>query len=186
MTPFQLREAVRALHRGGVIAYPTEAVYGLGCDPLNHDAVLRLLNLKQRPMDKGLILVAAEFSQLAPYLLPLAAALAQQVHAGWPGPVTWLLPVRPDVPRWLRGAHDTLAVRISAHPVVHALCAAYGGPIVSTSANPAGCRPARDALTVRRMFGAHLDAILHAPLGGLDRPTEIRDGRNGRVVRAGQ
>jgi L-threonylcarbamoyladenylate synthase len=186
MTPFQLREAVRALHRGGVIAYPTEAVYGLGCDPLNHDAVNRLLELKQRPMDKGLILVAADVSQLAPYLLPLPASLAPQVNASWPGPVTWLLPVRSEVPHWLRGAHDTLAVRVSAHPLVRDLCTVYGGPIVSTSANPAGQRPARDALTVRRMFGAHLDVILHAPLGGLERPTEIRDGRSGRVVRAAQ
>lgn len=186
MTPFQLREAVRALHGGGVIAYPTEAVYGLGCDPLNPAAVQRLLELKQRPMDKGLILVAADFAQLQSYLLPLPAALAQQVHASWPGPVTWLLPVRPEVPHWLRGAHDSLAVRVSAHPVVHDLCAAYGGPIVSTSANPAGQRPARNPLTVQRMFDGNVACILHAPLGGLGRPTEIRDGRTGRVVRAGQ
>lgn len=186
MTPFQLREAVRALRCGGVIAYPTEAVYGLGCDPLNPDAVLRLLNLKRRPMDKGLILVAADFAQLQPYLLPLAATLAQQVRASWPGPVTWLLPVPPQVPVWLRGRHDSLAVRVSAHPVVRALCTAFGGPIVSTSANPTGQRPARDPLTVRRLFAGSVDCILHAPLGGLGRPTEIRDGRTGRLVRAGQ
>ncbi|WP_127478711.1 L-threonylcarbamoyladenylate synthase [Sulfurivermis fontis] len=186
MTPFQLREAVRALRRGGLIAYPTEAVYGLGCDPRNADAVRRLLELKQRPMDKGLILVAADFAQLQPYLLPLADTLARQVSASWPGPVTWLLPVPSQVPVWLRGRHDSLAVRVSAHPVVRALCAAFGGPIVSTSANPAGQRPARDPLTVQRMFAGHVDCILHAPLGGLERPTEIRDGRTGRIVRAGQ
>jgi len=186
MTPFQLREAVRALRRGGLIAYPTEAVYGLGCDPRNADAVRRLLELKQRPMDKGLILVAADFAQLQPYLLPLADTLARQVSASWPGPVTWLLPAPPQVPVWLRGRHDSLAVRVSAHPVVRALCAAFGGPIVSTSANPAGQRPARDPLTVQRMFGGRVDCILHAPLGGLGRPTEIRDGRTGRIVRAGQ
>lgn len=186
MTPFQLREAVRALRRGGLIAYPTEAVYGLGCDPLNADAVQRLLALKQRPMDKGLILVAADFAQLYAYLLPLSDGLAQQVHASWPGPVTWLLPVPPEVPVWLRGGHDTLAVRVSDHPVVRALCRAFGGPIVSTSANPAGQRPARDPLTVQRLFTGNVDCILHAPLGGLGRPTEIRDGRTGRIVRAGQ
>lgn len=186
MTPFQLREAVRVLRRGGLIAYPTEAVYGLGCAPLDADAVLRLLALKQRPPEKGLILVAADFAQLEPYLLPLDAVLERQVAASWPGPVTWLLPARPEVPRWLRGHHDSLAVRVSAHPLVHALCAAFGGPIVSTSANPAGQRPARDALTVQRLFGARVDRILHAPLGGLGRPTEIRDGRSGRIVRAGQ
>jgi L-threonylcarbamoyladenylate synthase len=186
MSNFKLREAVRALLGGGIVAYPTEAVYGLGCDPLNPDAVLRLLELKRRLVEKGLILVAANFSQLEPYLLPLDAALERQVVASWPGPVTWLLPVRPEVPDWLRGSHDTLAVRVSAHPVVRALCAAYGGPIVSTSANPAGRRPARNALTVQRMFGGGVDFILHAPLGGLERPTQIRDGRSGRIIRAGQ
>lgn len=186
MTPFQLREAVRALRHGGLVAYPTEAVYGLGCAPRDADAVLRLLALKQRPMAKGLILVAADYTQLQPYLLPLAEPLAQQVHASWPGPVTWLLPVPPDVPVWLRGEHDSIAVRVSAHPLVRALCHAFGGPIVSTSANPAGQRPARDALTVQRIFGGNVDCILHGPLGGLGRPTEIRDGRTGRIVRAGQ
>jgi L-threonylcarbamoyladenylate synthase len=186
MSNFKLREAVRALLGGGIVAYPTEAVYGLGCAPLNPDAVLRLLALKRRSVDKGLILVAADFSQLEPYLLPLDVALERQVVASWPGPVTWLLPVRPEVPGWLRGSHDTLAVRVSAHPVVRALCAAYGGPIVSTSANPAGRRPARNALTVQRMFGGGVDFILHAPLGGLERPTQIRDGRSGRIIRAGQ
>ncbi|GAB4300716.1 MAG: L-threonylcarbamoyladenylate synthase [Thiohalomonadaceae bacterium] len=186
MTPFQLREAVRALRHGGVIAYPTEAVYGLGCDPRNAAAVLRLLALKQRPMAKGLILVATDYAQLEPYLSPLPEPLARQVRASWPGPVTWLLPAPADVPVWLRGDHDSLAVRVSAHPVVRALCAAFGGPIVSTSANPAGQQPARDPLTVQRVFGGHIDCILHAPLGGLERPTEIRDGRTGRIVRAGQ
>ncbi|MEW6646644.1 MAG: L-threonylcarbamoyladenylate synthase [Pseudomonadota bacterium] len=186
MTSFQLREAVRALRRGGLIAYPTEAVYGLGCDPRNADAVLSLLALKQRPMAKGMILVAADWTQLESYLLPLSEPLARQVHASWPGPVTWLLPAQPDVPIWLRGEHDSLAVRVSAHPLVQTLCQAFGGPIVSTSANPAGRRPARNALTVQRVFGGRVDCILHDPLGGLERPTEIRDGRTGRIVRAGQ
>ncbi len=181
---FKLREAVHALRRGGVIAYPTEAVYGLGCNPLDPDAVARLLSLKQRPAAKGVILIASDFAQLQPYLAPLDGALQQQVSASWPGPVTWLLPARSDTPYWLRGGHDSLAVRVTAHPAAAALCAAFGGAIVSTSANIGGQRPARSPLAVRRVFGDQLDFILHAPLGGLDRPTEIRDGRSGRVVRA--
>ncbi|HEY0719815.1 MAG TPA: Sua5/YciO/YrdC/YwlC family protein, partial [Gammaproteobacteria bacterium] len=148
MTPWQLREAVRVLHDGGLIAYPTEAVYGLGCDPLNADAVLRLLELKQRPWQKGLILIAAEQTQLEPYLLPLDSAMLARVAPTWPGPYTWLLPARDETPWWLRGEHDTLAVRVTAHPVAAALCRAFGGPIISTSANLAGKAPATSPLAV--------------------------------------
>lgn len=185
MTPWQLREAARVLRHGGLIAYPTEAVYGLGCDPLDADAVMRLLELKQRPWQKGLILIAADLAQLEPYLLPLDATLQARVTPTWPGPNTWLLPTRPETPRWLRGEHDTLAVRVTAHPVASALCRAFGGPIVSTSANLAGKAPATSALQVRNAFGDRVDYIVHAPLGGAERPTQIRDGRTGEIVRAG-
>jgi L-threonylcarbamoyladenylate synthase len=167
-----------------VIAYPTEAVYGLGCDPLDGAAVSRLLALKGRTAGKGLILIAARFAQLAPFLEPLAPALATRVLATWPGPVTWLLPARPAVPPWLRGEHDTLAVRVTAHPLAAALCTAFGGALVSTSANRAGRPPARSPLAVRRAFDGELDVVLHGPLGPGNRPTEIRDGRSGAVVRA--
>lgn len=182
--PFQLRRAAHIARAGGVIAYPTEAVYGLGCDPLDLEAVQHLLNLKARPESKGLILVAAEFRQIEPYLEPLAPEMRAKVEASWPGPVTWLLPARPEVPEWLRGEHDTLAVRVSAHPVVAGLCRAFDGPLVSTSANRSGHPPARSPLAVRRLFDDDLDYVLHGPLGGLDRPTEIRDGATGRVVRS--
>lgn len=182
--PFRIRQAVQAARAGGIIAYPTEAVYGLGCDPLNPEAVHRILDLKGRMAEKGLILVAADLLQLEPYLEPLPADLKARVEESWPGPVTWLLPVRPEVPESLRGEHDTLAVRVSDHPVVAALCRAFDGPLVSTSANRTGKAPARSPLAVRRIFGDDLDYILHGPLGGLDRPTEIRDSATGRVVRS--
>jgi L-threonylcarbamoyladenylate synthase len=178
-----LREAVRRLRAGGVIAYPTEAVFGLGCDPLDGEAVLRLLAFKRRPWEKGLILIASDFAQLEPFLLPLSGEDKERVLANWPGPVTWLLPARPEVPRWLRGSHDTIAVRVSDHPLVVALCRAFGGALVSTSANLAGKRPARSVLAVRRQFGARLDYILYGPLGGRTRPSAIRDLESGRVIR---
>lgn len=185
MTPWQLREAVRVLRHGGLIAYPTEAVYGLGCDPLDADAVLRLLALKLRPWQKGLILIAADVVQLEPFLLPLDSAMRERVIPTWPGPNTWLLPTRPETPYWLRGEHETLAVRVTAHPIVASLCRAFGGPIVSTSANLAGKSPATAPLQVRTAFGDQVDYIVHAPLGGAERPTQIRDGRTGETVRAG-
>lgn len=184
MRRFHLRTARRVLQAGGIVAYPTEAVYGLGCDPLNPQAVMRLLALKQRPWQKGLILVASRRRQLDPYLQPADPTMEKQLNDTWPGPVTWLLPARPEVPRWLRGEHDTLAVRVTAHPLAAALCDAFGGPIVSTSANLAGHEPARSALRVQCELGGGVDYILHGPLGELAQPTEIRDAKTGRVIRA--
>lgn len=185
MSPFHLRTARHVLQAGGIVAYPTEAVYGLGCDPLNPHAVMRLLNIKQRPWQKGMILIAAEWQQLSPFLLPLTAQSMTKLGASWPGPVTWLLPARPEVPYWLRGEHSTLAVRVTAHPLAAALCTAFGGPVVSTSANLAGHEPARSALRVQRELGGRVDYILHGELGKLAQPTEIRDAKSGRVIRAG-
>jgi L-threonylcarbamoyladenylate synthase len=182
-TRWHLHQAVRMLRAGGVIAYPTEAVYGLGCDPLQGAAVQRLLALKQRPADKGLILIASAWEQLQPFLLPLTSAQRQRLFRTWPGPHTWTLPCRPEVPYWLRGTHASLAVRITAHPVAAALCAAWGGALVSTSANRSGLPPARSALRVRQQFGDELDYLLPGALGGLARPTAIRDGISGKTLR---
>jgi L-threonylcarbamoyladenylate synthase len=181
----RLRAAARVVHAGGLIAYPTEAVYGLGCDPCNERAVRRLLALKRRPMHKGLILIAADFAQLAPFLQPLAAADRVRLAATWPGPHTWLIPARTDTPRWLRGRYDTLAVRVTAHPLAAALCRACGHPLVSTSANFSRRPPARSALAVRRQLGTAIDDLLPGPTGGAAQPTEIRDLRTGRRVRGG-
>lgn len=173
-----------ALAGGGVIAYPTEAVYGLGCLPDEDEAVDRLLHMKRRSARKGLILVAADVDQLVPYIEFSDAAMRERVLVTWPGPTTWLLPVRPAVPPWLTGAHSTLAVRVSAHPVVQALCRAVG-PLISTSANPAGAAPARTAARARSYFGRQLAAVVPGALGGLAQPTEIRDAVSGRQLRSG-
>lgn len=166
-----------------MIAYPTEAVYGLGCDPLNRGAVEDLLAIKRRPVEKGLILIASRFDQLRPFVQAPAPEIQQQLDETWPGPVTWLLPANPATPRWLRGRHQSLAVRVTAHPLAAALCEAFGGPVVSTSANPAGRPPARSALQARvRCPG--VDLILHGATGRLDRPTPIRDATTGTVHRS--
>lgn len=180
-----VRRAVTAVRRGEIIAYPTEAVYGLGCDPANGETVRRLLALKHRPMHKGLIVVASSLYDLRHWLAPLTAEQRARIDETWPGPVTWLLPVRANTPRWLRGQHRSLAVRISAHPVVRALCREFNGPLVSTSANPAGHAPARSATQVKRYFGHRIALIVDGDLGGATKPSEIRDARNGDVVRGG-
>lgn len=178
-------EIARLLKAGGLVAYPTEAVWGLGCDPDNEQAVHKLLALKQRPMEKGLILVAAEMAQFEPYLDGLPLNLRETLRASWPGPVTWLVPDNGRAASWVRGQHSSVALRVSAHPAVAALCRAFGGPLISTSANRAGEPEARDAATVQREFGAELAAIVPGELGGSTRPSEIRDLLSGSVLRPG-
>lgn len=181
---FRLREAGRAIRAGAVIAYPTEAVYGLGCDPLNPAAVQRLLAIKGRPLHKGVILIAAELAQLRPFIAPLADAELRTLQAQWPGPLTWVVPAASGLPHWLSGGRDTVAVRVTAHPLAAALCRAAGMPLVSTSANASGRPPARNSLQARLRCPG-VDLIVTGPTGGLTRPTEIRDLASGRTLRAG-
>jgi L-threonylcarbamoyladenylate synthase len=180
-------DAAAALVRGGgVLAYPTEAVYGLGCDPHDRDAFDRLFALKGRPSTQGVLLIAADFEQVAPYidLAAVPSAVLDDVRASWPGPHTWIFPRSALVPDWVAGAHAGIALRVTAHPPAAALCRAYGAPLVSTSANPHGEAPARDVATLERAFGDRLDGVLEAALGGQERPTTIRDALSGAIIRA--
>lgn len=183
ISPWRLRFASHWLRKGGLVAYPTEAVYGLGCDPTNSQALDRLLSLKQRPWRKGLILIGADAAQLYPWLGPLDEAREHKVLASWPGPFTWLWPAQPWVSPLLRGAHRTLAVRVPGHVQARALCAAFGGAIVSTSANRSAQRPARSALEVRRKLGPHGLLILSGPVDRGARPSRIMDSHSGHLLR---
>ena len=179
---WQLRRAARLVAAGGLIAYPTEAVYGLGCDPWNEAAARRLLRLKRRKVGKGLIVIAADLAQLAPLLDFATVRDRARIEATWPGPVTWLIPARPRAPAWLTGAHSTLAVRVPAHELARELCRRCG-PLVSTSANPAAAAPARDPQRVRAYFGRRLDCVLPGRVDKTRRPSEIRDAVSGEVAR---
>lgn len=185
MSVWHIKRASLVLRAGGIVAYPTEAVFGLGCDPWNADALMRLLALKRRGLEKGVILIAAAFPQLRPFVRELDDSLQRRIEACWPGPTTWLVPVRDAVPFWLTGGRNTVAVRVTAHPQAAALCEVFGGPLVSSSANITGGPPARSALAVRRRFGASVDYVLGGRIGGNLRPTEIRDALSDRVIRPG-
>lgn len=184
MNTFRIRQAARVLKQGGVIAYPTEAVWGLGCDPHNFQAVMRLLQLKQRPWQKGLILIAADFSQLTDFVDPLDKNFQHQLVAKKNKPITWLLPARLNTPSYLKGIHSTLAVRITFHAQAIELCQEFGGAIISTSANPADFSPARNVLTVRKYFRNNLDFILSGETGGFSSPSEIRNPFSNQIIRA--
>ena len=184
LSDLQLLLAVQTMRSGGVIAYPTEAVWGLGCDPWNIDAVDRILDLKQRPMEKGLIVVAGSVEQVRFLLDPLPEAQQQKALSYWPGPYTCLLPdLLHQIPQQVRGRHSSIAVRVSDHPLVQALCDAADSPLVSTSANPAGRQPARYSWQVRRYFNSGVDRLVPGQLGGYRQPSKIIDIVSGQQLR---
>ncbi len=175
--------ATRALREGGLIAYPTEAVYGLGCDPFNPDAVAHLRYLKRRPTDKGLLLIASDLEQISPLIGPINHPRWQAITSHWPGPITWVLPSSDAVPPWLSAADGSIAIRVTRHPIASALCRAFQSPIVSTSANHRGANPARTALAVRKQFGRAVMTIVSGPVGGNEHPSAIYRASDGACLR---
>jgi len=178
-----IQQAARLIKQGGVIACPTEAVWGLSCDPWNIQAVARLLDLKQRPVEKGLILVAASLVQFDFLLGDLPEHWQLPLAQSWPGPNTWLVPHQGRLPHWITGGRPKVALRVTAHPRLAALCA-QTGPLVSSSANPTGRPPARSRLRLEQYFHRRLQGVLPGQLGGQQNPSLIRDLESGAVIRA--
>lgn len=188
MTPYttlDTAQAAECLLAGEVIAYPTEAVYGLGCDPTNKHAILKILELKGRQASAGFVLIASRFSQIEPWISPLDPELIERAMQAWPGPMTWLIPRASHVPDYVAGSHPTIALRITAHGPSRELCDALGSALISTSANPSADNPARSAQQVATYFDDRIAGILAGKLGGSDKPSEIRDLISGKVIRAG-
>jgi L-threonylcarbamoyladenylate synthase len=170
------------LRRGGLIAYPTESCYGLGCDPDNRLAVLRLLKLKQRLQHKGLILIASHYHQVARYLQPLTLTEQARLQNDGAQVITCLMPVKTSCPRWLRGEHATLAVRLTAHPYAKQLCRSSNSALVSTSANRSGQRPAKNYAECQRLFGKKV-WVLPGRVGKRKQPSTIRAWSDGKIIR---
>lgn len=173
----------RHLASSGVIAYPTESCFGLGCDPRDRRAVRRILRLKGRPQSKGLILIASDFSQLRPYVAELPPRYLERLKQAWPGPVTFLLPAGPHAPLWVLGRHRLIAVRVTAHGGAAALCRSLGTALVSTSANRLCARPARTYADCLRRFGRSA-RVVKGRVGSRRRPSTIMDIETGRILRS--
>jgi L-threonylcarbamoyladenylate synthase len=178
-------QIIRDLHLGHVIAYPTEAVFGLGCDPDNQQAVSKVLAIKQRPVAKGLILIAATFEQLHPYvdLTQLTNCQIDIIKASWPGGTTWVMPSSVKTPAWITGEHTSVAVRVSSHPVVRQLCQQFGKPLVSTSANLAGQPAIINIDTLRHELGQQVSHIIPGLVNTNLQPSKIIDALSGTVYR---
>ncbi len=184
VSSIHIAHAARILHSGGVVAYPTESVYGIGCLPLDDAAVAHVIALKRRQASKGLILIAADISQAEEFAALPDGEIGAQIAAQWPGPVTWILPARRSASDLITGGRSTVAIRVTAHPVARALCMAAGTAIVSTSANVSGHEPIRNKARLRRQLGNSVDMIVPGALGDRTNPTAIRDGSTGAVIRA--
>ena len=189
MITTSVTDAAQVLNDGKVLAYPTEAVWGLGCDPFNEQAFLEILRLKQRPIEKGVILLAGHLSQVEHLLVDLDAEIRERVIQSWTNrtttdrATTWLLPADDHIPNWIKGSHPQVAVRVTNHPLCTALCNAFDGFIVSTSANPAGLTPARSLQDANQYFGTDLN-YLNGDLGLSREPSKIIDALTGQVIRA--
>lgn len=169
--PVSISRAADVLLAGGVIAYPTEGVFGLGCLPDETSAVLRVLQIKRRGPAKGLILIASEREQLDDWIAPGGAAIPDPDPQR---PVTWVVAAKAGSPQLVRGEHEGIAVRLTTHPVAAALCAAAGSALVSTSANTSGGPVARNRYVLRRRFGSCVDYIVPGDCGPASGPSEIR------------
>jgi L-threonylcarbamoyladenylate synthase len=184
VTKLNIQLACQNLKQGKLIAYPTEAVWGLGCDPYSEAAVSEILRLKNRPVHKGLILVSGSIDQFETLLNKLSREHRDTLSASWPGHITWLVPDSDRlIPRWIKGGHQSVAIRVSGHPIVQELCSAFGGPIVSTSANEAGEEEIRSRLILEDKFADKIAGIVDGELGQAAKPSEMRDLLSGRVIR---
>jgi L-threonylcarbamoyladenylate synthase len=173
------------LKSGGVIAYPTESVFGLGCDPNNRQAVKRILHIKGRPQHKGLILVADCFSRLKTFVAPISASQIRTMQQSWGNPKkphTWIVPAAKHCPKWLTGRHKSIAIRVTSHPYTAKLCKDTGMPLVSTSANQSGHQAAKTVKQCRRLF-EHQVQVLAGKTAGAKKPSTIQDLLTGKILR---
>jgi L-threonylcarbamoyladenylate synthase len=180
-----LQPIVPVLQQGGIIAYPTEAVFGLSCDPFNPQAVNKLCQLKQRAPEKSFILLINDYQQFDYCSQPLAEPILHNIRASWPGPITWVVPASKHIPAILCGPQHTIALRMSAFPLIQKILHVWGKPMISTSANLAGCAPAKTTQEILATFDQKIDLLINGETGKRNKPSEIRDALTGKTLRAG-
>lgn len=177
-----MKKAISYLKQGKIIAYPTEAVYGIGCDPFNEAAVNKIKRLKSRKPNQGFILIASDWSQISNLCDNIAEDKMLEVKKSWPGPNTWVFPASQNAPSWIC-SNNTIALRVTDHPLAKKLCEEFGSPIVSTSANPSSLTPAKTAEEVNNYFNDEIDYIVEGEVGSLQKPTQIKNVLTGEFYR---
>ncbi|XRX42701.1 MAG: Sua5/YciO/YrdC/YwlC family protein [Buchnera aphidicola (Eriosoma harunire)] len=181
-----LTDTVKELQKNNVIVYPTESMFGLGCDPDSYSAVMKLLHMKKRNIYKGFILISAYYRQLQPYILERKISInhKKKMFSHWPGHITFLLPANDHVPYWLVGRSNFIAARITKHPIVRKLCIRFGKALISTSANITGKPPCLKIQDIYRQFGRSI-AFLNGAIGRQRNPSQIINIITGEIIRRG-
>lgn len=177
-----LRTAADVIVGGGVVAHALEGVWGLACDPFDEPAVQRVLRIKRRAQQKGLLVIGGSPCCFDAELAGLTAAARQDVMDSWPGAETWVVESR-RFPRWITGGRSTVAVRVPGHRQARALARLCGGPIVSTSANVSQFAPATTELRTRKHFQHRVDFVLPGATRNRAGPSRIRLAADGSVLR---
>ena len=179
----QLDQTAALIKAGGVIAYPTESVFGLGCDPFNEQAVLKLLSMKQRSVEQGLILIASNIRQILPLIQPQHADDLARALKTWPGHYTWVFPKSSSVPSWVSGKYNSIAIRVSNHPTVKLLCDRLNHPLVSTSANISKQVDLNSIKRIKEVFDDKIAFYIDAPTGNEKLASPIRDAHTLKILR---
>ena len=182
MSPWALNRFVHAVSRGAIFGYPTDTVWGLGCHPLIASSVSRILQIKNRSPDKGLILLSSRIEYCSAYL-GIATDELESIHLPCEQPTTWLVTASEFCPPWVHGIYPTVGIRITHHPLIRAICDGLQAPIVSTSANRSGKATARTSFQMRKQFGSELDFIVNGFATGSHQPSEIKSLASGTVLR---
>jgi L-threonylcarbamoyladenylate synthase len=173
MSPWALNRFAHAVSQGAVFGYPTDTIWGFGCHPLIASSVARILQIKNRSPDKGLILLSSRLEYCSTYL-GLDGEALDPIQQAADHPTTWLVPASESCPVWIRGNYPTVAIRITNHPLLEFLCDRLQAPIVSTSANRSGKATVRNSVQMRKQFGDELDFIICGFATGSNRPSEIK------------
>ena len=176
-----MHNTTKILKEGGIILYPTEGVWGLGCDPFNQTAVKRLLKLKGRPISKGLILITVNWSMVRELInlnlkdYPIIGEATE--------PTTWVFPATSAVPPWIRGDFDSVAIRATTHEIAREICQQFGGAVVSTSANISSSPPATRLEDIDQSILDRVDYVVLGEVGRLAKPSRICDVLTMRSIR---
>ena len=183
----QLQHAVAILAGGGVVAYPTDTVYGLGADALNEEAVNRIYRIKQRPFDQPLPLLISDISEMTDLVDGISEAGNALAHHFFPGGLTLVFRKSSSVPAWVSVGGDTVALRIPNHPITLALIRGLGKPLIGTSANLSGSPSSTSAEEVREQLGDSIDFIIDGGIcpGGIDSTIVDVTGESPEIVREG-